>query len=69
MIVVALKPHSPDGSKSYQTDEEYEIDPPSAETLIAFGLVRRRDLNAEDSKPEEVSNGRYSRRDVRRKSN
>lgn len=58
MKVIALKQHSPDGSKHYQPGDVYELSESSARILAAMGFVRieseaqkriykRRDMKAE----------------------
>lgn len=59
--LIALKPHTLDGSRRYKTGETYQLSEKSAKLVIAAGLAKLDD-GEKQNKPQ------YRRRDMRAES-
>jgi hypothetical protein len=58
--VIAVKSHTPDGSKRYKVGAVYEVSERAAKTLLAYGLVKMA--------PEDAPRREYHRRDMKAES-
>lgn len=65
MKLIALKEHTPDGSRHLKVGEEFEISVSSANFLIATGRAKLADDETVEATEEPKKKGRYNRRDVR----